>query len=489
MAQSGYTPIQLYHSATPAAVPSAGNLVNGELAINIADGRLYYKNSATSGVELLAGLSGFSGRSGFSGASGISGFSGASGISGFSGASGISGFSGASGISGFSGASGISGFSGQNGTIGVNGASGFSGFSGTSGFSGISGFSGQNGTIGVNGASGFSGFSGFSGSGISGFSGATGTGTSGFSGFSGISGFSGRSGFSGISGFSGFSGSGISGFSGSGISGFSGFSGFSGAVVYPGVGIAVSTGSSWSTSFNAANPVPVQYGGLGVNAVTAGQVLYGFNSSAIGNGTNLFFDYTNVRLGVGTNSPVATLYVKGGNSNNMVVDNAGQQFTTFSWYNNGSLRAQTYYDQTNALFVSGTDVAAAYVFKTNSVERMRINSTTGNVSINSASTPVSLLVNGTDSIGVPSGTTAQRPTPATGYFRFNSSTSLFEGYNGSQWNGVGVLNANGVIYENGNTITANYTMTANKNGMSAGPITIDTGATVTIPDNSTWVII
>jgi hypothetical protein len=441
MAQSGYTPIQLYHSDTPAAVPTAGNLIDGELAINIADGKLYYKNSATSGVEVLAGLSGFSGISGFSGRSGFSGFS------------------------------GTSGFSGQNGTIGVNGASGFSGFSGTSGFSGFSG------------ASGISGFSGFSGT--SGFSGSAGSGTSGTSGFSGISGFSGQSGFSGISGFSG-----RSGFSGNnGTSGFSGFSGSTGPTVYPGVGIGVSTGSSWSTSFNAANPVPVQYGGLGVNAVTAGQVIYGLNSSAIGNGTNLFFDFSNVRLGVGTNSPVATLYVKGGNSNNMVVDNAGQQFTTLSWYNNGSLRAQTYYDQTNALLVSGTDVAAAYVFKTNSVERMRINATTGNVSINTSSTPVSLLVNGTDSIGVPSGTTAQRPTPATGYFRFNSSTSLFEGYNGSQWNGVGVLNANGVIYENGNTITANYTLTTNKNGMSAGPITIDTGATVTIPDNSTWVII
>jgi hypothetical protein len=441
MAQSGYTPIQLYHSDTPAAVPSAGNLVDGELAINIADGRLYYKNSVTSGVQVLAGLSGFSGISGFSGTSGFSG---------------------------------ASGFSGINGTNGVNGLSGFSGFSGQSGLSGLSGFSGATGATGT---SGFSGFSGFSGS--------AGSGTSGTSGFSGISGFSGASGISGFSGRSGFSGAnGVSGFSG-----FSGSTGPAGPTVYPGVGIGVSTGSSWSTSFNAANPVPLQYGGLGVNNVTPGHVLYGLNTSAIGNGTNLFFDFSNVRLGVGTNSPVATLYVKGGNSNNMVVDNAGQQFTTFSWYNNGSLRAQTYYDQTNALLVSGTDVGAAYVFKTNGIERMRINPTTANVSINTSSTPISFLVNGTDSMGVPAGTTAQRPTPATGYFRFNSSTSLFEGYNGSQWNGVGVLNANGVIYENGNTITADYTMTANKNGMSTGPITISTGATVTIPDDSTWVII
>jgi hypothetical protein len=202
----------------------------------------------------------------------------------------------------------------------------------------------------------------------------------------------------------------------------------------------------------------------------------------------LFFDPTNVRLGVGTNSPVATLYVKGGNSNNMVVDNAGQQFTTFSWYNNGTLKAQTYYDQTNSLFVSGTDVAAAYVFKTNTFERMRINATTGNVSINTSSTPISLLVNGTDSIGLPSGTQVQRPTPATGYFRFNTDTSLFEGYTGSQWNGVGVLNANGVIYESGSNITASYTLTTGKNGFSVGPITIASGATVTVPSDQRWLI-
>jgi hypothetical protein len=49
--------------------------------------------------------------------------------------------------------------------------------------------------------------------------------------------------------------------------------------------------------------------------------------------------------------------------------------------------------------------------------------------------------------------------------------------------------AGGVVYENGQTITSNYTMTTNKNGMSAGPITIDTGITVTIPTDSTWVIV
>jgi hypothetical protein len=56
MAQTGYTPIKLYASVTPAAVPLAANLDNtngAELAINIADGKLYFKNSSNA-VTLLA---------------------------------------------------------------------------------------------------------------------------------------------------------------------------------------------------------------------------------------------------------------------------------------------------------------------------------------------------------------------------------------------------------------------------------------------------
>ena len=56
MAQTNYTPIQLYYSTTAAAVPIAGNLASGELAINITDGKLYYKTSG--GVVTLLAQSG-----------------------------------------------------------------------------------------------------------------------------------------------------------------------------------------------------------------------------------------------------------------------------------------------------------------------------------------------------------------------------------------------------------------------------------------------
>lgn len=53
MSATGYTPISLYYSTTASAVPVNTNLVNGELAINITDGKLYYKDN-TGTVKLLA---------------------------------------------------------------------------------------------------------------------------------------------------------------------------------------------------------------------------------------------------------------------------------------------------------------------------------------------------------------------------------------------------------------------------------------------------
>jgi hypothetical protein len=60
MAATNFTPIQLYYSTTASAAPVAGNLASGELAINITDGKLYYKDNGGI-VQLLASSSGASG--------------------------------------------------------------------------------------------------------------------------------------------------------------------------------------------------------------------------------------------------------------------------------------------------------------------------------------------------------------------------------------------------------------------------------------------
>jgi hypothetical protein len=46
-----------------------------------------------------------------------------------------------------------------------------------------------------------------------------------------------------------------------------------------------------------------------------------------------------------------------------------------------------------------------------------------------------------------------------------------------------------VFYENDQTVNTNYTIATNKNAMSAGPITVASGVTVTVPDGSTWTVV
>jgi hypothetical protein len=46
-----------------------------------------------------------------------------------------------------------------------------------------------------------------------------------------------------------------------------------------------------------------------------------------------------------------------------------------------------------------------------------------------------------------------------------------------------------VFIENGQTVTTSYTITNNKNAMSAGPITINNGVTVTVGNGEAWTVI
>ena len=66
-------------------------------------------------------------------------------------------------------------------------------------------------------------------------------------------------------------------------------------------------------------------------------------------------------------------------------------------------------------------------------------------------------------------------------------------YDGTYWvlaggGGGGGAEAGGAIYENTQSINANYTITTNKNGFSVGPITVASGVTLTVPSGSRYVI-
>ena len=99
----------------------------------------------------------------------------------------------------------------------------------------------------------------------------------------------------------------------------------------------------------------------------------------------------------------------------------------------------------------------------------------------------------TGALVTPTGTTAQRPTGVAGYLRFNTTLAKPEVYNGTAWGSVGGGATGGgsdeVFVENGQTVTTNYTLSTNKNASSVGPITINSGITVTVPSGSTWAII
>ena len=138
------------------------------------------------------------------------------------------------------------------------------------------------------------------------------------------------------------------------------------------------------------------HGGLGFNSLTAGYIPFGNSATALTSSSNLFYSTASVRLGVGTASPVATVHIRGGNSNNLTVDNDGSQYTTVGWFNNGTEKAQAYFDATNILFVMGTDVASPFIFKTNTFERMRISGNTGGVSVGTTTEAGAgnILVNG-----------------------------------------------------------------------------------------------
>lgn len=101
-----------------------------------------------------------------------------------------------------------------------------------------------------------------------------------------------------------------------------------------------------------------------------------------------------------------------------------------------------------------------------------------------------LSIDGTGSLQVPSGTSAQEPaTPAAGMLRFNTDLDSFEGYNGTLWGGIGGAQAGGSIVTNKKSVSVSYTIDATENGFSVGPVTIESGVTIAVAPSSNWVII
>ena len=143
----------------------------------------------------------------------------------------------------------------------------------------------------------------------------------------------------------------------------------------------------------------------------------------------------------------------------------------------------------------------------------------------------------TSAVLLAKGTTGQRPSPTSGMLRFNTTTTEFEGYNGTAWSSVGgaalsndtstatnvfplfanattgtastvftgnakllykpstgeftssVLTAGNGIVVNSQSVATSYTIATGYSGTSAGPITIASGQSVTVSSGSRWVVL
>ena len=138
----------------------------------------------------------------------------------------------------------------------------------------------------------------------------------------------------------------------------------------------------------------------------------------------------------------------------------------------------------------GNALSAGDLYFNTGINRLKVYSGSAWLNAIVDTTTVVEKTGATGSAVIPSGTTAQRDgSPTNGYFRYNSSVNSFEGYVNGAWGGVGGAQAGGVIFENSLTISSNYTLTTSKNGLSVGPITINSGVSVTVPSGQRWVIL
>jgi len=161
--------------------------------------------------------------------------------------------------------------------------------------------------------------------------------------------------------------------------------------------------------------------------------------------------------------------------------------------------------QTKAIYSDGVGSAAKMVdaFATLSVVDLLVDddltvtgtSAAGNYTGDGSTlSKVTTKTSATGSSIVASGTTAQRDGSASaGMLRFNSTDTSFEGYNGSAWGSIGGGasggGSNAVFYENDQTVSVNYTIPADKNAMSTGTITVNSGVTVTVSSGARYVVI
>lgn len=111
-----------------------------------------------------------------------------------------------------------------------------------------------------------------------------------------------------------------------------------------------------------------------------------------------------------------------------------------------------------------------------------------------SSAGVVVATNNSGAFSIPAGTTAQRPVnPVNGMIRYNTTLGLVEIYKAGVWSDVSGRAVGGnmdqIFWLNDVTVTASYTVPTGKNAVTAGPVTINDGVTVTVSDGSVWTVV
>jgi hypothetical protein len=176
----------------------------------------------------------------------------------------------------------------------------------------------------------------------------------------------------------------------------------------------------------------------------------------------------------------------------------------------------------------------------NGVDFVKVANQYGISNVTALNASADSIFSSTGALTISKGTTAQQPgSPVTGMLRYNSTSNEFEGYSGSSpaWKSVGgsaisndtststniypllaaattgtaqnvytsnakllykpstgefsstVLNASNGIVVNSATISTSYTVASGSNAMSAGPVSIASGQSVTVASGSRWVVV
>ena len=228
------------------------------------------------------------------------------------------------------------------------------------------------------------------------------------------------------------------------------------------------------------------------------------NATDLNTDTRLTLDSTG-NLAIGTATTTGTQFTV---QNDRAVNTYAQKWRN---YNGASLENDVVlqFDGTVQKFgnVNNFDLA----FMTNNANRMVID-TAGNVTIagnltvqgtqfivdsNTVNIADNIIVLNADEAGTPSqnaGIEIERGALTNVELRWNETTDAWEITNdGSAYEEIGSPAKGGgsdqIFFENDKTVTTDYTITTNKNAMTAGDITINNGATVTVPAGSTWTIV